>query len=241
MNSQLHTRGTPDALFRSAQYVVLDRAVGGPSINIRHGSGKWGRFGVKVADRRVHGRSNTPPKTTRWSRFASRPDGRRNQGMSNPEIQSLIQSFATQLEAAARRAALEQVMATLGGVAPAAPGKRRGRPKGSKNVKSPAAPATATASPKLKPVRKGKRRTAEDVEAMGATLVEYVKTHPGQLGEEIAKALGTDVGTMRLPMQALMKAKKVKTQGQRRGTRYYVAGAVPAKAAKAAKKKRTKK
>ncbi|MBL8859811.1 MAG: hypothetical protein JNL28_14995 [Planctomycetes bacterium] len=148
---------------------------------------------------------------------------------TSTEIQALVASFAAQLEAIARRAAIEQVLATLGGSLPAAR-KGPGRPKGSKNVK--AAASTGSAAPKIKPVRKGKRRSAEDVAQMGATLTDYVKANPGQLGEEIAKALGTDVGTMRLPMQALIAAKKIKTQGQRRGTRYYVAGAVPAKTAK---------
>ncbi len=35
---------------------------------------------------------------------------------------------------------------------------------------------------------------------------------------------------MRLPMQALMKTKKVKTVGERRGTMYFLAGAAVPKA-----------
>jgi hypothetical protein len=155
--------------------------------------------------------------------------------MANNDIQALIASFAAQLEAAAKKAAIQQVIATLGGTAPAARrGRGPGRPKGSTN-KPTAAPVPA--GPAIKPVRTGKRRSAEDVEAMGATLLTYVKANPGQRADQIAKALRTDVGTMRLPMQALLAARKVKTQGQRRGTRYYVAGAVPAKAAKTAAKR----
>jgi predicted transcriptional regulator len=58
---------------------------------------------------------------------------------------------------------------------------------------------------------------------MGATLLAHVKKHPGQRGEQIAKALRTDVGTMRLPMKALIKAKKIRTKGQRRGMQYFTA------------------
>ncbi|HEV8244453.1 MAG TPA: hypothetical protein VGP93_01665 [Polyangiaceae bacterium] len=160
--------------------------------------------------------------------------------MANNEIQQLIQSFAAQLEAAAKKAALEQVLATLGGSMPATKrGRGPGRPKGSTNKLAAAVAPSATA---IMPVRKGKRRTAEDVEAMGTTLVDYVKANPGQRADEIAKALRTDVGTMRLPMQALLAAKKVKTQGQRRGTKYFVAGAaMPAAAKKKSRRGRKKK
>lgn len=163
--------------------------------------------------------------------------------MANPndELRSLIESFAAQLELVARRATLERVLATLGGDVPW-PGVLRGvrgRPKGSKNKVMSAAPAAGR--PKLKPVRKGRRRTAADVEEMGAVLLSHVKANPGQRADQIAKALRTDPDTMRLPMQALLTAKKVKTQGQRRGVKYFVAGAaLPARPA-ASKKKNKKK
>jgi hypothetical protein len=158
--------------------------------------------------------------------------------MANNEIQQLIQTFVTQIEAAAKKAAIEQVLASLGGsAAPARRGRGPGRPKGSTN--KPAAAANSGAA--IKPVRKGKRRSAEDVEAMGGTLLDYVKANPGQRADEIAKALRTDVGTMRLPMQALLAAKKVKTQGQRRGTKYFVAGAAMPAAAKKKAGRRGKK
>jgi hypothetical protein len=136
--------------------------------------------------------------------------------MANTEIQQLVQSFVTQIEAAAKKAAIEQVLAQIGGQA--AP-KRRGpgRPKG-----------TGGGGGGIKSIRKGKRRSAEDVAAMGETLVSYVKANPGARADQIASALRTDPGTIRLPMQALLAAKKVKTQGQRRGTKYYLPGAMPA-------------
>ena len=156
--------------------------------------------------------------------------------MANTEIQQLISSFAAQLESLARRAAIEQVIANLGGQSTSAP--RRGRPKGSTNKPAAAAPASGAA---IKPVRKGKRRTAEDVAAMGATLVDYVKSNPGQRADQIAAALRTDPDTIRLPMQALLSARKVKTQGQRRGTKYFVAGAAVPAAKRAPRKARGKK
>jgi hypothetical protein len=45
--------------------------------------------------------------------------------------------------------------------------------------------------------------------------------NPGQRGEQIAEALGTDTKTMRLPMQKLIAHEKGRTKGERRGMRYY--------------------
>ena len=159
--------------------------------------------------------------------------------MPNTEIQQLISSFAAQLETLAKRAAIQQVIANLGGQTGSAPRRGRGRPKGSTN--KPAAAAAVSSGAAIKPVRKGKRRTAEDVAAMGATLVDYVKANPGQRADQIAAALRTDPDTIRLPMQALLSARKVKTQGQRRGTKYFVAGAAVPAAKRATKKARGKK
>lgn len=52
-------------------------------------------------------------------------------------------------------------------------------------------------------------------------LLAHVSKHPGQRGEEIAAALGTDTTTMRPVMHKLIGDKKVKTTGQRRGMQYY--------------------
>lgn len=148
--------------------------------------------------------------------------------MANNEIQTLVANFAAQVEAIAKRSALEQVLATLGGsVAMSAPAKRgRGRPKGSTNAPKAAAPAAA-AKAGIKPIRKGARRSAEDVAAMGDALVAHVKANPGQRGEQIAAAMRSDVNTIRLPMKALIAAKKITTRGQRRGMQYFAAGAAP--------------
>lgn len=152
--------------------------------------------------------------------------------MPQSDLQVLIEQFAAQVQAIAKKAALEEVLATLGGQVSAPRKRGPGRPKGS------GAKPAATAKAGIKPIRKGTRRSAEDVEAMGATLLSHVKANPGQRGEQIAAALRSDVGTIRLPMQALIAAKKITTRGQRRGMTYYVAGAAPAGAAKPAGKKR---
>lgn len=51
-------------------------------------------------------------------------------------------------------------------------------------------------------------------------LLEHVQKHPGQRGEQIAAALGTDTKSMRPVMRRLIDDRKVKTRGERRGMVY---------------------
>ena len=118
---------------------------------------------------------------------------------SNHEIEALVSDFTNNLSLVVRRSALEQVLAALGGNAAPKAGRRRGRPAGSKNKKS----------------------GRVDHEKMGERLLIYVKKNPGARGEQIAKALGTDVHSMRPAMHKLIAARKVKTKGQRRGMTYH--------------------
>jgi hypothetical protein len=154
---------------------------------------------------------------------------------TNADIDALVNSFAADLSLMVRRMALEQVMQALGGDMATPVRRGPGRPKGSSNA--------ALAAPKASGKRGGKRirRSAEDLAGMSDALLAHVKANPGQRGEQIAAALGTDVGTMRKPMKLLIAKKLVKTAGQRRGMTYTAGGAPAAKAApKAVKAKRGK-
>ena len=51
-------------------------------------------------------------------------------------------------------------------------------------------------------------------------LLEHVRKYPGQRGEHIAAALGTDTRAMRPAMHRLIADKKIKTKGERRGMTY---------------------
>ena len=149
---------------------------------------------------------------------------------TSPSIESIVQTFANDLSLLMRRAALEEVHAKLqsafggGGEVPTPFVKRRG-PGRPRKVASPAATPSATvAVPQMKR-KKGGKRTAADLGQMSEALLAHVKANPGARGEQIAAALGTDVKTMRLPMQKLIAGKKIKVKGQKRGTQYFAAGA----------------
>jgi len=53
-------------------------------------------------------------------------------------------------------------------------------------------------------------------------LVAYLKKNPGSNSESITKEFSTDAATLRGAMRELIDQGKVRTEGQRRGTRYFV-------------------
>jgi hypothetical protein len=52
-------------------------------------------------------------------------------------------------------------------------------------------------------------------------LMDYIQRHPGQRGEEIARALNSETRLMRPVLHRLIEAKRIKTSGQARATAYH--------------------
>jgi hypothetical protein len=128
-------------------------------------------------------------------------------------LRARIDAFTTEITALVRVAALEAVHNALGGTLAIAPTKRGpGRPP-------KAAAQTSAPAPK----RRGKpsKRTPEDVAKMGEAVVAHVAKNPGQSVEQIGKALGHKTKELALPIIRMIEAKKLRTTGERRGTRYF--------------------
>ena len=73
-----------------------------------------------------------------------------------------------------------------------------------------------------------------------AAVAAHVRSNPGCTVREIGDALGLTTKELRSPLQKLMAEGRVKTTGQRRGTRYHP-GSGRATRKKAGRKKATRK
>ena len=67
-------------------------------------------------------------------------------------------------------------------------------------------------------------------------LLTYVQSNPGQRLEEIGVGLGTSTKGLKGPIARLVRDGLLRTEGQRRGTRYHPGSGKPARR-KAAKKR----
>ena len=156
---------------------------------------------------------------------------------SEKAIQAHVESFVRDLTAMIRESALDTVRAALGETVT----KKRGpgRPRTKRKAKGTTRNATTTTRP-----RKGKRirRSSEDVEALASAVLAHVKANPGQGVTEIARALRRTSKDLKLPIQKLLADKKLKTKGERRGTKYFAGGrGGVTRKKKATKKKRAAK
>jgi hypothetical protein len=132
------------------------------------------------------------------------------------EIRDRIDSFAGELSSLIKKAALAAVGQALGGGY--APPARRGRPR-----KDRSGPASAGASAGAPPARKARtrdRRSGKQIDMLQNKFVDYVRKNPGTGMEQIAAAIGSTTKQLRFPVMKLLDERKIKTTGQRRGTKY---------------------
>jgi hypothetical protein len=134
----------------------------------------------------------------------------------NNEIQSRIHSFLGELSQLVKRQALEAVHAALGEAG--TPRRGPGRPRKSAMARGGRPKAMAKRAAPGKRVR----RSAEDLAKISARVLTQVRSKAGQRLEEIGRALKTDTAVLKKPVADLLKAKKLKTTGAKRGTKYFV-------------------
>lgn len=69
-----------------------------------------------------------------------------------------------------------------------------------------------------------RRRTPEEIAALGERLYEVICRHPGETIAVIAPAVGASPRELRRPSVLLRRAGRVRSVGQRHGTRYFPMG-----------------
>jgi hypothetical protein len=145
-------------------------------------------------------------------------------------LRSRVDAFVDDLYELIREAALESVRETLqdalaGGAANAGPRRKAGRPKAAKRKRRNKGVRKANAAaPKAKKSGKRIRRSPEDLEKTANRILAYVTSHPGQGVEKISKALNKPSKDLKRPIQILVGEKKLRTEGQKRGTTYFAGG-----------------
>lgn len=155
------------------------------------------------------------------------------------ELRSRVEAFVADLTEIIHQAALasvhEAIEGTMGISAPARRGPGRPRKAGKAARK-----ATKRASAK----NGGRaRRSPEELEQLSSGFLSYVQANPGQRLGEIGAGMGIDTKELKRPVTLLLEAGSIRTEGQRRGTKYFAGSGGPRKATKrkAAKKKASKK
>jgi hypothetical protein len=62
------------------------------------------------------------------------------------------------------------------------------------------------------------------VAAVGEKVMAYIRANPGQRLEELGRGLRTDTAGLKRPIQVLVAGGKLRTEGQKRGTKYFAGG-----------------
>lgn len=154
------------------------------------------------------------------------------------QIQDRIESFVGELTGLVRQAGLEAVQEALGA---GTPPKRRGRRKKTRKAPARRKVVKRKATKATKAGKRAKRSTTQ-VDEVSARILSHVKAHQGTGVTEMGLALHMTPKDMRLPILRLLETKKLKTTGQRRGTKYHAGGrSTGVKKKRASKQRSTKK
>jgi hypothetical protein len=150
------------------------------------------------------------------------------------QINELVSSFINEISKLARQAALDTLSSALAGVGGTVvsdlrlPGVRgRGRGRGRKGG----------AMLQLGRRPKGAKRPQGEISKLKDMVYGHIKEHPGERIEQINAHLGTRTSDLSLPLKKLISDGAVRTEGDRRATKYFPGEGTP----KAGGRKRRKK
>ncbi|GEM_PF-409361 len=133
----------------------------------------------------------------------------------NQQLRSRIEGFVSEIAELVRQATLESVYATLGAVETRTRGGSRGAPRGRSAASFPAVVAG----------RRGGKRSPDEIEAMSSEILNHISENPGQGVEQISSALGISSKELTLPIRKLVGQGDLRTEGQKRATKYFSGGA----------------
>ncbi|HEU4731902.1 MAG TPA: hypothetical protein VFT22_28600 [Kofleriaceae bacterium] len=138
------------------------------------------------------------------------------------EIQALVDNFVADLSELAKRIAIEQIKEAFGVGAKLAAGVGGARQKTSASTR-------LAAPPSVTPARAGRGRRGHgdgqsELEQLRGKLLAAISDQPGRRTEDLNATLGTRTPQIAQLLRRLVAEKVVRTEGARRGTRYYVVG-----------------
>ena len=123
------------------------------------------------------------------------------------DLQALVDTFVADLSELAKRIAIDQIRAAFG------------TPTTAKAVAPPLPP------PAPAPSRSGRaRRGQREIEALRAKVLAAIAERPGRRAEDINMTLGTKTPQIAQLLRRLVADQLVRTEGARRGTRYFATG-----------------
>jgi hypothetical protein len=124
-------------------------------------------------------------------------------------IRGMVEAFAGELAALIRESAFDTVRAALGDGGGSGGGGGRGRRGG------------GAAALRSSSRAKGAKRPPGEIAKLVGKLRDYVKAHPGERIEQIAKGMGVSTRELNLPAKKLLSQKLLKTRGEKRATKYF--------------------
>jgi hypothetical protein len=146
-------------------------------------------------------------------------------------LRARVDSFVDDLTEIIRQAALEAVREALA-LTPEPARRGPGRPR--RTAKR------ATTRRAKKKTGKRIRRSAADLEATASRILAFVKANPGTNMTAMTKAMRKPAKDLRGPIKLLMADRKLRTEGQKRGTTYHAGAGGKSAKRKTAKRKTAK-
>jgi hypothetical protein len=128
------------------------------------------------------------------------------------QINQRVQSFVAEITELARQQALETLSSALAGAGLLAGRRGRGGRNGTA-ARRAGRPALAASA--------GGRRSPDQIDATCQALLSEIAGNPGQRIEQIGANIGMRTKDLALPIRKLVAQKQIRTEGQRRATRYF--------------------